>query len=114
MGDDDASLFVRIEEAEQRATRDFLNGDYCPPRACLPEPASPAVRPIRSGAKLATWHLINTENRTVSERKLFGLVDAVVALLDHGGREEQARLSLETVVRPSVALAALRLLTEDR
>ena len=98
-------LIHRVENQERRA-RDFLSGDYGPPRDHLPEPV-PAV------AKIAAWHLLDAENRKVSERKLFALVDAVVSVLTHGGREETARLAFETVVRPAVALAAVRILTGE-
>jgi len=95
----------------------ILDGDYGPPRANdrFPEPESPAVRSIPSSAKVAAWDLLDRENKRVGERKLFGLVDAVVCVLAHGGREETARLAFETVVGPGIALAAVRILTgEDR
>ena len=91
-------------EAEQRATRDFLNGDYA---------SSQTDSTVPSSAKIAAWHLLDGENRTVSERKLFALVDAVVSVLTHGGREETARLAFEIVVGPAVALAAVRILTGE-
>jgi len=99
-------LIRRVEDQERRATRDFLHGDYGPPPDRLPEP-------VPSAAKIAAWHLLDGENRTVSERKLFALVDAVVSVLTHGGREETARLAFEIVVRPAVALAAVRALTGE-
>ena len=106
MHGDDASLTDRLEDQERRATRGFLGGDYGPPGARLPET-------VPSSAKIAAWHLLDGENRTVSERKLFALVDAAVSVLTHGGREETARLAFETVVRPAVALAAVRILTGE-
>jgi len=64
--------------------------------------------------KVAAWHLINTENKTVGERKLFGLVDAAARVLAHQRNgQETARLAFETVVRPGVALAAVRVLTGE-
>ena len=77
-----------------------------------------AERAITSSARVAAWNRINTEPGTVSERKLFALVDAAACVLDHGhryGGQETARLMLEVVVRPGVALACVRILTgEDR
>jgi len=69
---------------------------------------------IPSAAKLVAYHLLNDEC-LVAERSLFALVGAVACLLAHDGSEETARLAFETVVRPAVALAAVRtLLGEDR
>lgn len=82
---------------------------------CSPDPACRAEKIIPSSAKVAAWHLINCENSTIGERKLFALVDAVACLLAHGGRyrsQETARLALETVVGSAVALAATRCLVE--
>ena len=108
-----SDLIRRVEDQEQQAARDFFNGDYGPPPDRLPEP--PAVRPIRASAKVAAWDLLTRENKRVGERKLFGLVDAVVCVLALGGSEETARLAFEVVARPGVALAAVRTLTgEDR
>ena len=112
----DLSLIGTLENLEEQATRDFLAGDYGPPRGPLPEPTCRTGRAVPSSAKVAAWHLIDAENRTVSERKLFALVDAAACILDHERNgQETARLVLETAAGPAVALAALRTLTgEDR
>jgi len=68
---------------------------------------------VPSAAKVVAYNLINTENRTVGESKLFALVDAVACVLAHEGREETARLAFESVVGSAVALAAVRVLTEN-
>lgn len=74
-----------------------------------------AGRAIPSSARVAAWHVLN-DGSPVGERRLFALVDAVVSLLDQGGRSgslETARCALETVASPAVALAAVRVLVED-
>ncbi len=117
--DSAADLIRRLDNLEGRATRDFFAGGYGPPRAGdrgSPEPTCRTGRTIASSAKLAAYDLINAENRTVTERKLFALVDAVACVLAHNGRygsEETARLALEIVVGSTVALAAVRALTGD-
>jgi len=66
---------------------------------------------------VAAYHLINCENATIGERKLFALVDAVACVLAQDGRhgsKETARLALEIVVGSAVALAAVRTLVNDR
>ena len=97
-------------------TRDFPAGDYGPPRGRLPEPSCRARRTVPSSAKVAAYDLINGENRIVGERKPFALVDAAACVLDHGhryGGQEAARLVLEVVAAPAIALAALRALQGD-
>lgn len=69
---------------------------------------------IQSSAKVLAYDLINRENGTIGERKLFALVDAVACVLAHEGREETARLALESVVGSTVALAAVRTLRRGR
>jgi hypothetical protein len=47
---------------------------------------------------------------------LYALVDAAACVLTHGKRshrEETARLALETIARPAVAVAAVRVLIDD-
>ncbi len=114
-----ADLIRRLENLEGRATRDFFAGDYGPPPAGdrgSPDLTCRTGRTIASSAKLAAYDLLNAENRTVTEPKLFALVDAVACVLAHDGRygsEETARLALEIVVGSKVALAAVRALIED-
>lgn len=70
--------------------------------------------PIPSSARIAAYELLTAET-TTAERKLFALVDAVACVLAHGKRshsEQTARLALETVVGPAVALAAVRALVD--
>lgn len=61
---------------------------------------------------MVAYHLINDES-LVDERSLFALVNAVACVLAHQGRTETARLALEAVVPPVVALAAVRALLQD-
>jgi len=103
----------KVETLQGRATGEFLDGDYDPPK-----PVCAAGRAIRSAAKIAAWQLVNAES-PVPERRLFALVDAVACLLAHGGcdggryvREETARLALETTVGSAAALAAVHTLVE--
>lgn len=113
--DSDRTLIGRVEAAERRATHDFLAGDYGEPSAGHPSsgPKCPDGHNIPSSARVIAYHLLNEENRTVGERRLFALVDAVACVLAHDGRygsEETARLALETVVEREIALAAVRAL----
>ena len=57
---------------------------------------SPVRARSRKSAKLTAYDLLNAENRTSAERKLFAQVDAVACVLAHGGRygsQETARLA---------------------
>lgn len=100
-----------MSRLEHRAARDFFVGDHG-----SATPACQVGEAIPSSAKVAAYHVINTQNRTVGEHKLFALVDAVACLLAHGGPDggpETARRAFETVVPPAVALAAMRALLQD-
>lgn len=101
-----ASLIGKVDAYEGSTIRDFLNGDDSLP---CPTPCR-AESAIPSSAKVVAYDLINRENGTVGERKLFALVDKVACVLAHEGREETARRALETVVGSGVALAAVRTL----
>ncbi|PZS29653.1 MAG: hypothetical protein DLM59_12465 [Pseudonocardiales bacterium] len=97
------TLIDKLERLEGRATRNLFTGDHRP------------AREIRSAARLAAFDLLNAET-TVPERKLFALVDSVACWLAQGGRnasEETARLALEIVVGPALALAVVRILVDD-
>ncbi|PZS30822.1 MAG: hypothetical protein DLM59_10850 [Pseudonocardiales bacterium] len=53
----------------------------------------------------------------IAWRPLSALVDAAACVLTRGqrcGREETARLALETIVGPAIALAAVRALIDGR
>ncbi|PZS27881.1 MAG: hypothetical protein DLM59_15570 [Pseudonocardiales bacterium] len=100
---DTETLACKLERLEGRATRVFFAGDHRP------------TREIRSGAKMVAYDMVNDAS-PAPERQLAALVDSVVCWLTHGdryGSEETARLALETVVGPAVALAAVRVLTGD-
>jgi hypothetical protein len=72
--------------------------------------------PITSSAKVVAYELLATET-VIATRPLSALVDAVACVLTHSqrsGREETARLALETITRPAVALAVVRALIGGR
>lgn len=90
--------------------------DPPPDPAGRPPPSrSNESSPITSSAKIVAYKLIADETR-VAQRPLCGLVDAVACVLTHGrrsDREETARLALETIAPPPIALAAVRALIDN-
>jgi hypothetical protein len=75
-------------------------------------------RPISSSTKLFAYNLLSAAANTGAgaERRLMALIDAVTCVLVNDrsyGSEKTARLALETVVTPAVALTIVRTLTES-
>lgn len=112
-----SDVIGKPENLDGPVTCDFLAGECGLSQADDPGTSSRARHGIPSASRAAAYHLIDRENRTVGERKLFALVDAVACVLAHGersGSRETARLAFETVVGSAVALAAVRVLVECR
>ena len=104
-------LTGKVENLQGRATPELIASDDTPPRPTYL--VCHAGRSIPTSARLTAYDLLNAANRTVAERKLYALVDAVACLLAHDGphaSQETARLALESVVGSAVALAAVRTL----
>jgi len=72
------------------------------------------TRPVTSAARMSVYHQLNPLTR-ITESQLFALINASSCVLDHDryGGHETARLVLETVASPAVALAAVRTLEGD-
>ncbi|PZS37056.1 MAG: hypothetical protein DLM59_00010 [Pseudonocardiales bacterium] len=119
---DDATLSDKLANLEGRAMRDLPDRDHSD-RHHRPRPSGDRCREgrrhgrcaIPSAAKLMAFEMLDADTST-GERRLFAMVDAVCCVLAHNGRyggEETARLVLETVVHPTVAKAAVRLLADS-
>ena len=73
------------------------------------------ARRVSTAARIRAFAVLDAAT-PVSERHLFAVIDAASCVLDHGrdyGGSEVARLVLEAVAAPAVALAALRALEGD-
>jgi hypothetical protein len=70
--------------------------------------------PITSSARIVAYEMLAAET-AIGRRPLSALIDAVACVLTHGqrsAREETARLALETITEPAMALVVVRAIVD--